>query len=274
MMPWDAMPDRRRATGAALPAFLIVIVVVAVLIGAAALLPERPVSQPLPDFTSIDDVSERKRAFFAFLAPIVTAENRRVARQRERLLALAEDVRSGSSPGWFDRRWLERLAAEYELADQDPQDANQDPLDDATLDKLVRRVDTVPVPLALVQAAAESAWGRSRFARRGNNLFGQWCYRAGCGLVPARRPEGARHEVAVFSSPRRSVRRYINNLNTHAAYAPLRSIRAERRAADQPVTAMALTPGLIRYSERRQDYVDEVRAVIRQNQDLMTEVME
>jgi Bax protein len=266
-MSADTRKRPARSAGGALPAFLIIVLAIAVLIVLAAVLPERPVTRPLPDFTAIEDVTERKRRFFAFLAPIVAAENRRVAGQRKRLVSLVEALEAGSSPGWFDRRWLGRLAEEYELAAQDP-------LADETLAELVQRVDTVPVPLALVQAATESAWGRSRFARRGNNLFGQWCYREGCGLVPAQRPAGASHEVAVFPSPRRSVRRYINNLNTHAAYAPLRAIRAERRAAEQPITAMSLTPGLIRYSERRQAYVDEVRAVVRQNRSLIEDVIQ
>ena len=258
--------NRARFTGGALPAFLSVVLILAVAISLAALLPERPVTQPLPDFSTIEQVSERKRSFFGFLGPIVQAENHRVARQRERLLELIEALRAGSEPGWLDRRWLADLAEEYELEELDP-------TSESGLAELRLRVDIVPVPLAMVQAATESAWGRSRFARQGNNLFGQWCYQEGCGLVPAQRPAGASHEVAVFSSPRRSVRRYINNLNTHSAYAPLREIRAQRRAEEQPITAMSLTPGLIRYSERRQDYVDEVRAVIRQNQSLINELL-
>ena len=62
------------------------------------------------------------------------------------------------------------------------------------------RVDIVPASLALSQAAMEYAWGTSRFALEGNNLFGQWCYQAGCSIVPARRSEGQVHEVASFTS--------------------------------------------------------------------------
>ena len=42
-----------------------------------------------------------------------------------------------------------------------------------------------------MQAANESAWGTSRFARIGLNFFGQWCYSKGCGMVPKRRNTGA-----------------------------------------------------------------------------------
>ena len=225
----------------------------------------------LPDFSAIEDVGERKQAFFAFLAPLVETENRRVLEQRERLLGLAERIRAGDRPGWMDRRWLGSLAEEYGVtwAEGLPGDERIE-----AMEVLERRVDAVPVPLALVQAATESGWGRSRFATEGNNLFGHWCYERGCGLVPARRNTGAAHEVAAFESVSESVSRYLHNLNTHAAYAPLRAIRARLRRQDEPLTAMALADGLVRYSERREEYVDEIKTVIRINRPIIARVRE
>lgn len=226
-----------------------------------------PDSDRLPDFGQFDRVENRKQAFFEYLAPMVEAENERVLGQRERLLALADRIEAGESPGWLDRRWLRKLAEEYEV----PWD---DEVPDEVLAVLKQRVDRVPVALALVQAAAESGWGRSRFAVEGNNLFGQWCYTPGCGMVPGQRSEGASHEVASFGSVRDSVRRYINNLNTHPAYTPLREIRAEIRSEGERPRALRLADGLIRYSERRQDYVDEIKNVIRVNRPIIEQVLE
>ena len=223
----------------------------------------------LPDFDAVEDISERKQAFFDFLAPIVMAENRRVLGQRERLLDLARALRAGERIGLLDRRWLGRLAAEYDVA-RDPDAPQERTLEIVAL--LERRVDAVPVPLALVQAATESGWGRSRFATEANNLFGHWCYEPGCGLVPERRNAGAGHEVAAFDSVAESVRRYVRNLNTHDAYAPLRAIRARMRRDGESPTAMALADGLIRYSERREAYVDEIKMVIRVNRPIIEKV--
>lgn len=226
-----------------------------------------PAPQQLPEFNAMEDASARKQAFFEFLAPVVEKENARVLEQRRRLLEHAEWLRAGKRIGWMDRRWLGHLAEEYEaiwLPD--------DPL--TGLAMLERRVDAVPVSLALVQAATESGWGRSRFAVEGNNLFGQWCYRRGCGLVPKRRNSGAAHEVAAFDSVEESVARYLNNLNTHMAYAPLRAIRARLRRAGDPLTAMVLADGLVLYSERREDYVDEIKTVIRINRPIIDKVRE
>ncbi|MFO7763059.1 MAG: glucosaminidase domain-containing protein [Wenzhouxiangellaceae bacterium] len=221
----------------------------------------------LPDFAAIEDLSERKQAFFEFLAPIVMAENQRVLEQRERLLDLAGKLRAGEPIGWLDRRWLGQLAEEYAVG------WNPDaPLE--SIEPLERRVDAVPVSLALVQAATESGWGRSRFATEANNLFGHWCYQPGCGLVPERRNTGAGHEVAAFDSVADSVERYLRNLNTHAAYAPLRAIRARMRRNGESPTAMALADGLVRYSERREDYVAEIKTVIRVNRPIIERVRE
>ena len=77
--------------------------------------------------------------------------------------------------------------------------------DQDIINELILRVDVIPVSLALAQAANESAWGTSRFALEGNNVFGQWCYKKGCGIVPAERRSGATHEVKSFTSVERSV---------------------------------------------------------------------
>lgn len=221
--------------------------------------------RPLPDFDAIEDIPARKQAFFEYLAPIVRAENERVREQRRRLLEILDAAAAGDAPGWLDRRWLEKLSAEYEV------EWNADrPL--AGAETLSRRVDVVPVALALVQAATESGWGRSRFATEANNLFGHWCYEPGCGIVPARRNRDAAHEVAAFESVRESVARYLHNLNTHAAYLPLRMIRERLRAADRRLTAMALAEGLERYSERREAYVEEIKTVIRVNQPILERI--
>jgi Bax protein len=222
----------------------------------------RPAPEVLPDLTGIERVEVRKETFFSFLAPIVSTENERVLEQRSRLLVIAPEVSDEQPLPRFDRHFMRRLAAEYELAW--PGESREE-----TLALLTRRVDIVPESLALVQAAKESGWGRSRFARQGNNLFGHWCYSRGCGLVPARRDAGAAHEVAAFDSVRQSVRRYIHNLNTHPSYLPLRRIReAEREAGVEP-RALTLADGLIRYSERREAYVEEIKQIIRANRDLI-----
>jgi Bax protein len=230
----------------------LVVAAAAVLVIVAAVLALRP--EPVPDFRDWKAGAERKERFFEFMRPLIREENARILEQRERLrsLAAAEEV------GWFDRRWLQGLAEDYGL---DPEELETD----ALIERLLRRVDVVPVSLALAQAAKESGWGTSRFAREGNNLFGQWCYEPGCGLVPRARGEGRSHEVRVFDSPRASVASYLRNINTHRGYRELRQARARMRAADRPLSGLALAEQLHRYSERGQAYVEEIKGLIRYN---------
>ena len=130
---------------------------------------------------------------------------------------------------------------------------------------LRHKLDVIPPSLILAQAANESAWGTSRFATKGNNLFGQWCFSKGCGLVPRGRAEGASHEVAKFSSPYRSVRAYIQNLNRHPTYQLLRDVRLEDRRDNAPLSGLELAEGLLGYSERGEEYIEEIRAMIHYN---------
>ena len=71
----------------------------------------------------------------------------------------------------------------------------------------------------------ESGWGESRFAQQGNNLFGEWCFTKGCGIVPSQRKEGATHEVRRFDSVDDALASYMHNLNTGHAYKALRVAR-------------------------------------------------
>ncbi|MDQ6968132.1 MAG: glucosaminidase domain-containing protein, partial [Mariprofundaceae bacterium] len=127
----------------------------------------------------------------------------------------------------------------------------------------------VPVELALVQAANESAWGTSFFARRGNNYFGQWCFQKGCGIIPRRRRANAKHEVKYFNNAVESVHAYMKNINTLDSYAALRKIRRQLRLRHIPIYAEVLTRGLKNYSERGVEYLKILRHMIRSNRKLM-----
>lgn len=236
--------ESTRATARAATAALAVLL-------AAAMLLAVDMREPMPDFSALEAGPQRKSAFFAFTRPLVREANRDVRAERARLEAIAAD----GEPGWLDRRWLRALAEDYRL--------DADGLDSAQLiERLLLRVDAVPASLALAQAAKESGWGTSRFAREAYNLYGEWCYEPGCGLVPAQRTQAATHEVEAFASPLESVESYVHNINTHDAYRDFRRARLALRKAGQPLSGVALAETLSRYSERRDDYVDEVQRLI------------
>lgn len=218
--------------------------------------PVPPLSlQAFPPDLAETQSGEKKSLFFRALLPLIAAENLELEKTRREL----KSILAGGTPepDSDDYRTLARVALRYRV-DQSPGDRGFE-------DALLTRVDQVPAALALAQAANESAWGTSRFAREGLNLFGQWTWDAKEGLVPRQRREGATHFVRRFNSLRQSVAAYMHNLNSHPAYREFREIRASSRAWGQDPDPIALVGGLEKYSERGQAYVEEIRAMIRHN---------
>lgn len=212
---------------------------------------------PLPDFGSYKQVKEMKAAFIDYMSPIVEYHNEQILSERRRLQKIHRSLELGGIDSYSELKWLKQLANKYDV------EWNEDkPI--AVTQELFTRVDIVPVQLAVVQAAKESSWGRSRYAVQVNNLFGQWCYKKDCGLIPRERPKGARHEVRKFKTASDATRSYIHNLNSHRNYADLRMLRHNLRAKGQTIEGRDLVDGLLMYSERRQQYVDEIRSMIKQ----------
>jgi Bax protein len=204
------------------------------------------------DFDARMVVDERKRTFIRTVLPLVLKANEEVRDERRRLIEIEEQLASGRNISPRAQAWLDELAAKYDTA----------PGDFATL---LRRVDAVSPSLALAQAIEESGWGRSRFARMGNALFGQRAWSAGAGFVPVRRAEGERYEVRAFPSLLDSVRSYVLNLNRHHAYRDFRVTRAEMRAQETRLDARRLAETLVNYSERREAYVETLQELIETN---------
>lgn len=210
----------------------------------------------LPDSRKEQELPAKKREFFEFLRPVVRAENSRIREQREHLQELVEALEENESISTGDREWLARMAKRYRVEADEPLARGR---------ALLTRIDVIPVPLALAQAALESAWGQSRFAREANNLFGEWCFEPGCGVVPGRRPAGKTYEVEAFDGVGGSVRSYIHNLNSHPAYAELREIRARARAEGEMPDGYEMAAGLVNYAAIGEKYVQHIRSVIDAN---------
>jgi len=210
------------------------------------------------NFNAPLNIKQRKRIFFMGLLPMVLLINQEIVDERRTLVSLlAQHKEMGTLP-LAQAEWLRQLADNYGL--------RGNPLTDHRVRAtLLRRVDTLPAALVLAQAANESAWGTSRFAREGNNLFGQWTFTPGTGIVPKGRPPGATYEVRRFKDLEDSIRGYFTNLNTHSAYRELRKTRQVLRTQGKKVTGRALAKGLSRYSSRGYAYVREIQSMIDHN---------
>lgn len=219
--------------------------------------------KPVPDFAAIDNVQEKKAAFFSYLKPEVEKQNAYLLALRHYLQTLLRQVMAGETLDDDDVERIDWLSEEYRVKADAP--------DKDRIMALLQKVDILPVELVLAQAANESAWGTSRFAQQGYNFFGLWCFRKGCGFVPSQRNDGASHEVAKFDNLSRATYTYMRNINRHDAYKRLREIRSRLRANQIPISGVALAEGLMNYSERGAAYVEELQNMIEFNQEYLTE---
>jgi len=190
----------------------------------------------------------QKQSFIKLVLPLILAANDELLQRREAVKALVQAN---------DRNKLDQWAVLYRIDSEN--------FDDFELaERLLRRVDTIPVALALAQAAVESGWGTSRFSQQGNALFGQWAWTESAGM----RPLAASNERAVvrsFGSLLESVRAYMHNLNTHQNYKRFRDARYRLKPQTEAVKASRLATYLDSYAEIGQAYVKKLLAVMSSN---------
>ena len=205
------------------------------------------------DIAEETSVTLRKRVFIKTILPVVLRVNEDILATRKKLQKLRDILDSGVSLTDEQRDWLYQMANRYETNPYD-------------WDVFMARVDIVPPSLAIAQAAEESGWGTSRFAREGNALFGQYTFSASNGMLPEARANGRRHLIRVYENLIEGVRSYIHNLNYHLAYKEFRAARKWLRNHDNPIDGHTLAGELIRYSERGIAYVKTLRRIMHVNE--------
>jgi Bax protein len=183
--------------------------------------------------------NDRVAAFQNAMVPLIRAENSRIQDDRQRVRAIERN----RTPSTQDQAWLKQKMDDYGATD---------------VSSLMRRMDVIPVSLVLAQSAIESGWGTDHIARVGNSFFGQRAVRDQA-HIPG--PQGERYRS--YESPQHSVRSYMKNLNTHRAYEALRAERAKLRRQGKNPTGVDLAVGLLSYSTRGAEYVQQVQRLIR-----------
>lgn len=192
----------------------------------------------------------KKRLFLRLLLPLVMASNNRIRFERARAREIFDQ-----DPGNAARR-LRALARRYRVTA---------PLDSTRgRAELLRRCDTVPVGLVLAQAAKESGWGTSNYARSRNNLFGMRMWRRSRGSTDKSRGRLVA-DFKAYPSLLQSVGDYLYDLNVSPAYGEFRIIRNQARSAGRAPDLTRLAAALNRYSERGRLYTRRLAHLIREN---------
>ena len=195
-----------------------------------------------PSFDSIESTVVRKEVFFNYLLPVIHKKNAEIVA-----------LRNAISNNELNDNQLNDLAKKYRVETPSKQE-------------LLKVIDILPPSLVLAQAANESDWGRSRFAKDFNNYFGIWCFTKGCGVIPKDRDEDATHEVASFKSLEDCIDYYVLNINRSYAYEDLRLMRKNQRESLQPITGTLLAQGLGNYAFPGDEYIESIQTLINFNQ--------
>ena len=204
------------------------------------------------DFMEIQPVNERKKLFINTLLPIIYAENLKILEDRKKILDWWSESQGENFSRDFWPAWLFELSEKYDAAD-------------SNLGNLLIKVDVIPISMALSQAAIESGWGTSRYLREGNAVYGQYTFEKNKGIEPAKRDSSQKFFIRKFENLSESTKSYFKNINTHLAYAGLREERKKLRMNGEVLSGLKLADFLTSYSERKQEYVKDVKKIIESN---------
>ena len=83
--------------------------------------------------------------------------------------------------------------------------------------------------------------------------------------VSKRRISGEKFFIRKFASLSDSVRSYLKNINTHAAYDDFRNERRKLRMNGETLSGNVLASFLINYSERNKEYESDLKLLIENN---------
>ncbi|MDC3090869.1 glucosaminidase domain-containing protein [Rickettsiales bacterium] len=204
------------------------------------------------DFMSVEPASTRKELFVKTILPIIFLENEKVLAERNKILEWWTDTDGELIMRDYWPDWLKDISEKYLYEGENIGD-------------LLMSVDIVPISLAVSQAAIESGWGTSRYAREGNAVFGQYTYKEDLGILPKDRPDEGKFLIRKFQTISDSTASYIKNLNTHNAYKDFRENRKKIRMNGEKISGISLVKYLINYSERKEDYISDVEKMIKDN---------
>jgi len=206
-----------------------------------------------PDwYYKLRDVKQQKKAFVEIMLPLIQAENNKIKNLRQRIINTFNNPFFLLNPDKI--AFLARVAKEYKI---------KNILDK---DEFLKKINTVPPSLALTQAAIESGWGKSRFVKEANNLFGHWEY-SNRGLAPKSRYDHIKidYSIKIFPSLEASIAAYMKNLNRNPAYKKFRDLREKYTEENKTFTGLAAADTMINYSQKKEEYVKLLKKMIKSN---------
>lgn len=208
----------------------------------------------MPDeYYKIKDIQKQKKYFFNYMYMLIEKENLRILKERELVKSvLFSNILSINFDSPRFQKFLE-IKNKYKIKKL------------FTPTDYLKRIDIIPSSMALAQAAVESGWGKSRFIKEANNIFGHWTYNPRIGLLPQNREIGATHFIRIFQSLTASISAYALNLNRNFAYKDFRENRYLFRLKDEKLNGLLLSQTMLNYSGIAHEYLKILQNVIETN---------
>lgn len=183
-----------------------------------------------------------KQTFIRIVLPAILIAKHHIEKRRNKVLILTNKKRWDESDSIF----YKVLADEYKAKSPE---------------RLLHKMVTHPNSIVLAQAALESGWGTSRFFRQANNIFGIWSFDPD---EPRIRAAGNRGKRGVYLRKYQNLSESIEDYFVILARAGVyKKFRDSRVNTDDPYE---IVDHLIHYSERRWDYVKQLKIIMRQNE--------
>ena len=186
-------------------------------------------------------VSEKKKKFFHMILPAILIAKANLKIKRERVLYLSDMPIQHMDEDDID--FLETLYKKYKTR------SNK---------KLANRLKTHPVSIVLAQAAIESAWGESRFFKKGNNIFGMWSFNK---REPRIKALGNRNGKSIYVKKYANVSEAIDDYFAVIGRGAYKSFRKQRNITKNP---LVLVNYLVNYCEL-DNYPSKLKKFIVQN---------
>jgi len=203
-------------------------------------------------YYNIKDVKKQKKAFVEIMLPLIKEENKRILNTRKKIVNIFKDPFYLMNP--YKIIYLSTVARKYKIQDITDKKA------------FLKKVDSIPPSLALAQAAIESGWGKSRFVKLGNNIFGHWIY-SDKGIKPKSKYDHIKinYSLRIFPSLEDSISAYMLNLNRNPAYKNFRNLRYSVKSKGKKFTGTIAADTMINYSQKKEEYVKMLKNMIKHN---------
>ena len=126
----------------------------------------------------------------------------------------------------------------------------------------LHKYERIPTELIIAQAVLESNYGKSRFAKQGNNLFGIRTWNLKEKHIKPFDTNDQTFGIKVFKSKCSCVRYYIKILNNSSAFKEFRKMR-KKMLDNNYVNVLSLTQYISKFATDK-DYVKKVQRTIKE----------